>query len=178
MTTLTTPQSRVFFGVVLELAGTEIPLEPKNAITEIKQKGLEVELPPDKTVSLGTVGQRLKDIMDALGVEDTSFIDESTGSIKASSLPDLQAVQTLVNVLTQANLTIEEFHLRVPPTGTNTTVNKSETAYTVGLSATWTGDAGTLIESMDLKLKGLYLKVSNEEPAEDTTVAAAAVTTP
>ncbi|NEO19579.1 hypothetical protein [Moorena sp. SIO4A5] len=37
--------TKVFFGVSLELAGKTISLEPKNAINEIKEKGIEVELP-------------------------------------------------------------------------------------------------------------------------------------
>ncbi|EKV02709.1 hypothetical protein Lepto7375DRAFT_4971 [Leptolyngbya sp. PCC 7375] len=156
-------ESKVFFGVVLELDGQEIALQPQNAITEIKEKGIEVGLPAGERVVLGTVGERLKGILEALGVDDISFL-KADGTLDETQLPDIPAIQTAVNLLTQANLAIEDFHLRIPPTGTSATApSKEETAYTVGLSATWTGDAGTLIESLDLKLKGLYFKVSNEE---------------
>lgn len=172
--------SEVFFGVVLELDGKEISLQPKNAITQIAEKGIEVELPPGEQVALGTVGERLKGILTALGIDANSdslnFINDD-GTINAAELPDIPALQRVVNVFSTANLAIEEFHLRLPATGkptnsgqpSTTSPSKSDTAYTVGLSATWipdpnTGnDPGQLIDGLDLSLRGLYFKVSNEE---------------
>ena len=47
--------SQVFFGMVLELGGKEISLEPQTAITEIKTKGIEVALPANQVVEIGSV---------------------------------------------------------------------------------------------------------------------------
>ncbi|NEQ13334.1 MAG: hypothetical protein F6K44_05355, partial [Moorea sp. SIO3E2] len=63
----------------------------------------------------------------------------------------------------EAGLYVDEFHVRIPGAATNGTVAKDKTAYTVGLSAEWQDDAGQLIDGLDLKLRGIYFKVSNEE---------------
>ena len=49
----TGPQTKIYLGVAIELAGKTISLEPKNAIQELKTKGIEVELPPGERVYLG-----------------------------------------------------------------------------------------------------------------------------
>jgi hypothetical protein len=63
----TATETKIYFGVALELAGKVISLEPKNAINELKEKGIEVELPPGERVYLGTVGQSLNSILQTLG---------------------------------------------------------------------------------------------------------------
>ncbi|NEO68808.1 hypothetical protein [Moorena sp. SIO3H5] len=166
-------ETKVFFGVSLELAGKTISLEPKNAISELKEKGIEVELPAGERVYLGTVGTSIGSIMSTLGVEDTSFIvtdkdveadDTLTeGAIKASFLPDIAVLQNAADLVLEAGLYVDEFHVRIPGAATSGTVTKEKTAYTVGLSAEWQDDAGQLIDGLDLKLKGVYFKVSNEE---------------
>ncbi|NEP53520.1 MAG: hypothetical protein F6K65_33865, partial [Moorea sp. SIO3C2] len=110
-------ETKVFFGVSLELAGKTISLEPKNAITELKEKGIEVELPPGERVYLGTVGSSLNSIMSTLGVSSTeidSFLDPTTGELKADALPDITVLQNASNVLVEAGLYVDEFHVRIP----------------------------------------------------------------
>ncbi|NEP36388.1 hypothetical protein [Moorena sp. SIO3B2] len=166
-------ETKVFFGVSLELAGKTISLEPKNAITELKEKGIEVELPPGERVYLGTVGSSLNSIMSTLGVSSTeidSFLDPTTGELKADALPDITVLQNAANLLVEAGLYVDEFHVRIPGSSASSTdasgnkvVDKTKTAYTVGLSAEWQEDSGQLIDGLDLKLRGVYFKVSNEE---------------
>ncbi|NEO48417.1 MAG: hypothetical protein F6K55_31625, partial [Moorea sp. SIO4A3] len=91
--------TKVFFGVSLELAGKTISLEPKNAINEIKEKGIEVELPAGERVYLGTVGTSLGSIIGTLGVEADFIVtaDEAAqsggtlkeGAIDPDVLPDI-----------------------------------------------------------------------------------------
>ncbi|NEO15779.1 MULTISPECIES: hypothetical protein [Moorena] len=165
--------TKVFFGVSLELAGKTISLEPKNAINEIKEKGIEVELPAGERVYLGTVGTSLGSIIGTLGVEADFIVtaDEAAqsggtlkeGAIDPDVLPDITVLQNAANLLLEAGLYVDEFHVRIPGAATNGTVAKDKTAYTVGLSAEWQDDAGKLIDGLDLKLRGIYFKVSNEE---------------
>lgn len=180
---VTPPATKVYFGIALELAGKTISLEPKNAITEIREKGIEVELPPGERVYLGTVGSSLESIFSALGVDEINkFLVTKEdvksnsalvlGSIKQDVLPDITALKTAANLVLEAGLFVDEFHVRIPGSGATaatapadgaiTAANKAKTAYTVGLSAEWQGDAGNLIDSLQLKLKGIYFKVSNE----------------
>ncbi|NEO91546.1 MAG: hypothetical protein F6K56_15420 [Moorea sp. SIO3G5] len=159
--------TKVFFGVSLELAGKTISLEPKNAITEIKEKGIEVELPAGERVYLGTVGTSLNSILQTLGAVDAgttaSFLNED-GTLNSNELPEIQVLQDAASVLVEAGLYVDEFHVRIPGAATeNGKVAKDKTAYTVGLSAEWQEDSGKLIDGLDLQLKGVYFKISNEE---------------
>jgi hypothetical protein len=170
--------SQVYFGMVLELGGKEISLEPQTAITEIRTKGIDVALPPNQTVRIGGVGENLVNVLNSLGV-DSSFLEirEENGVKRAEikDLPDIDALKNVVNLLFDAQLTVEQFHVKVPPThrpaiapATEPTpipaAERGDTAYTIGLSAVWIGDAGTLFGDPQngLKLKGLYFKASNE----------------
>ncbi|MEL7359650.1 MAG: hypothetical protein AAFN40_24350 [Cyanobacteria bacterium J06560_6] len=181
--------SQVFFGMVLELGGKEISLEPETAITEIKTKGIEVGLPQGQVVQIGGVGENLKSVLDSLGVDSTTFLEiKDVNGVKTAEikdLPDIQVLQNVVNLLFNAQLAVEQFHVKVPPThrippaapGTQPTpgapaptpvpippAERGETAYTIGLSAVWQGDAGVLFgdPQTGLKLKGLFFKASNE----------------
>ncbi len=171
-TSETKTKTKVYFGVALELAGKTIALEPKNAINELKTKGIEVELPPGERVYLGTVGNSLKKILGTLGVPDgdiDSFLD-SEGKLKADALPDIAALKKATGLVLGAGLFVDQFHVKIPGTATSGGgqsaaggASKDKTSYTVGLSAEWLEDAGNLIDGLDLKLRGIYLKVSNEE---------------
>lgn len=201
--------SQVYLGIVLELAGKEISLEPKTAITEIKTKGMEVGLPPGQRIDLKTVQENLLTVLNAVDVDSRSFLDQQTGALLEEALPDIDALKNAVNLMLGARLGVEQFHVRVPPSytlypsgatvptvpadsppiitnpdgsklvpisATITNPNKTqgapptipnplrETAYTIGLSAIWEGEAGTLFGNPQtgLKLKGLYFKASNE----------------
>jgi hypothetical protein len=163
------PATKVYFGVVFELFGEVIALEPKNAISEIKTKGIECGLKPGQKIRIGTVGTRLKQILTGVGLEEsqTTFI-KADGNFDDSQLPDIGPLKNAIGLLTQANLTIEDFHIRIPPSaapaaGANATpAPKQGTGYTVGLSAVWTEDSGKLIDGLDIKLRGVFFKVSNE----------------
>jgi len=178
-------ETKVYFGVALELAGKTISLEPKNAIDEIKEKGIEVELPPGERVYLGTVGQSLISIFGTLGVEaDTTakFLNVD-GSLKEEELPDISALKNAAKLVVDAGLFVDEFHVKIPGAAAGTTptapttpatpavggpivskvAGKDKTGYTVGLSAEWQENAGQLIDGLDLKLRGIYFKVSNED---------------
>ncbi|NEP24283.1 hypothetical protein [Moorena sp. SIO3I6] len=166
-------ETKVFFGVSLELAGKTISLEPKNAINEIKEKGIEVELPAGERVYLGTVGTSLNSILQTLGAVESgttaSFLNED-GTLKSDELPDITVLQDAASVLVEAGLYVDEFHVRIPGSSASTTnadgkkvVDKTKTAYTVGLSAEWQENSGQLIDGLDLKLRGVYFKISNEE---------------
>ncbi|MEO1390391.1 MAG: hypothetical protein AAFV85_23925 [Cyanobacteria bacterium J06634_6] len=173
--------SQVFFGMVLELGGKEISLEPQTAITEIKTKGIEVALPANQVVEIGSVGANLKSVLDSLGVESDSFLEikdvNGTPVAEIKDLPDIEVLKNIVNLLFNAQLSVEQFHVKVPPThritgGTAAApttalipkTERAETAYTIGLSAVWIGDAGVLFgdPQTGLKLKGLFFKASNE----------------
>ncbi len=163
------PTTKVYFGVALELAGKTIALEPKNAINELRTKGIEVELPPGERVALGTVGKSLGEILDSLGVSSSdieSFL-EKDGSLKKDALPSITALQDAASLVLDASLFVDEFHVKIPGTaatsGTPGVASKEEIAYTVGLSAEWLQGTGSLIEGLKLNLRGIYLKVSNEE---------------
>lgn len=162
--------SQVFLGIVLELGDKEIALEPQTAITEVKTQGIEVALPPKQTIPLGSVGDNLKSVLDSLNVNSDFLVikeDDSGNRVaEVRDLPDIEALQNSVNLLFNAQLAVEQFHVKVPPThrADGTTVippaERGETRYTLGLSAIWPGDTGTLVGS--LKLKGLFFKASNE----------------
>ncbi|NEO39144.1 MAG: hypothetical protein F6J90_23530 [Moorea sp. SIOASIH] len=177
-TQTTETKTKVFFGVSLELAGKTISLDPKNDINEIKEKGIEVELPAGERVYLGTVGTSFNTILQTLGAVDedkrASFLNED-GTLNTEELPDITVLQNAANLLVEAGLYVDEFHVRIPGSTANqtvtdqttseetTVVKKDKTAYTVGLSAEWQDDAGQLIDGLDLKLRGIYFKISNEE---------------
>ncbi|NEO48824.1 MAG: hypothetical protein F6K55_33920, partial [Moorea sp. SIO4A3] len=115
----------------------------------------------------------LGSIIGTLGVEADFIVtaDEAAqsggtlkeGAIDPDVLPDITVLQNAANLLLEAGLYVDEFHVRIPGAATNGTVAKDKTAYTVGLSAEWQDDAGKLIDGLDLKLRGIYFKVSNEE---------------
>jgi hypothetical protein len=151
------PTTDVYMGVVFELNGEDIALEPKNAINELKTKGLECGLPPGKRVELGTVGAGLRGIFEDLGATPPEFL-KADGTIDETQIPDIDFLKRTVTLLTQADLAVEQFHVKIPGTLSKDTNNY----YTIGMSATWSADAGTLSDTIKLKLKGIYFKVSNE----------------
>jgi hypothetical protein len=161
--------TKVYFGVSLELNGTVISLEPKNAIQDLKTKGIEVELPPGERVYLGTAGGSLKSIFNTLGVDDLDDYVNDDGTLNEQQLPDIAPLRTAARIVSSAGLYVEEFHLRIPGRNPTNTANpdaiqntKDSTAYTVAVSAEWKDGQGRLIEGLDLQLRGLYFKVSNQ----------------
>jgi hypothetical protein len=171
ITPATPVPAKTFLGVVFDFDGKEIALEPTTAINELKTKGLECGLKPGERIDFGPVGGRLRGLFTALDMDPTtldSFLD-ANGKFKEDVLPDIEVLKNIVNLLFDAELAIEQFHLKIPPTRkppvAPATVGELitpalPTRYTVGLSATWGQEGGKLIGN--LKLKGVYFKVSNE----------------
>ncbi|HEY9618870.1 MAG TPA: hypothetical protein V6C78_00795 [Crinalium sp.] len=172
--TTTTSTTDFYFGVVFELSGKQIKLEPLTPINRIKQTGLECEI--DEPVNLGEIGENLKDLLDTLGADPDTIFVEGTTQIKPE-IKDLPVVGEIVETLLEANITIEQFHLKIPPkpalaptptptpppTPTPTPATASTpTRYTVGMSAVWDVEAGKGRLFGNVFLRGLYLKVSNE----------------
>jgi hypothetical protein len=110
------PATDVYLGVVLELNDQEIALEPSTAITKAKTEGMDMALP--SRVELGTVGNSLRSIFESLGMEPSTldaFMDDA-GNIKQDELPDIQALRNMINLITMAYLSVEKFHVFMPPT--------------------------------------------------------------
>jgi hypothetical protein len=162
----TTPTSssetQVYLGVAIEINNKVITLEPKKAISNIKQYGLEVGLPKGTTVNLGTVGNGIDSIL--------GTISQGTTLPKKEDVP--QVLQSTWETLTNAEITITSFHVMIPGTETkipNTQTKETTTRFTAGLSATWEGDKGHLVGTVNIK--GIYVEVSNEKPSIDTVIA-------
>ena len=153
-----------FFGVVFDLNNQEIALEPLTDINKAKTNGIECAL--DKPIHLGEVGDNLRGILDTLGA-DSSTVFTANNEIQPD-IKGLPVIGTIVDTLLQADVTVEQFYLKIPPSGST-----APTRYTVGMSAVWDVAAGEgkLLGPDDggLYLKGLYLKVSNEDVTSDTT---------
>ena len=136
-------------GVILEINGQDVAIEPAKAITDAKKKGVEYSLP--RPVTLGTADD-LNDFLKTLA-DDVPALP--TGDNFPSPL------DKVYKKLTSLNLTVEELKLKVPPSlnedGTPIASPKS-TAFTIGLSATWTDNEKVNITDK-LAIKGIYVKV-------------------
>ncbi len=150
----------VKLGVAFDLNGTAIALEPKEAINEIKTKGIELQLP--QKVELGQVGNGIDSILSKLGSAQT------VSGIK-EQLRDFEPLTKVYDKVTEAILSVEKFHAKIPgsdyldekkKTDTNYKLSSKDYKYTIGLSATWpvTGD------EQGLTLTGIYFEASNEQP--------------
>lgn len=150
----------VKLGVAFDLNGTPVTLEPKEAIDDIKQKGIELELP--KRLELGKVGDGVDSILKQLGSnyrlnqETPSEAGVQIISIK-EKLPDFSPLQNAYGKVETATLSVEKFHAKIPGQ-TDTKNGQTETKYTIGLSATWQLDG----PETGLTLTGIYFEVSNE----------------
>jgi hypothetical protein len=136
-----------YFGIVLEVNGKEIALEPKTAINKIKELGIEAELPAGTEVHLGSIAGGLEKF--------AKTIDPSFALPAQADLP-LQPLRDAYGALTTAELTINDLYLKIPPAG-----SQDSTAYRLGLYVGWSGDAKTLVG--DLKLKGFSIKLDGTQ---------------
>jgi hypothetical protein len=134
-----------YFGIVLEVNGKEIALEPKTAINKIKDQGIEAELPPGTEVHLGSIAGGLEAFV--------KTIDSSFSLPKKEDLP-LPVLQDSYEALKTAELTINDLYLKIPPAG------QGPKSYRLGLYVGWP-DAKALVGS--LKLKGFSLKIDGTE---------------
>lgn len=170
----TTNKTKVYFGLVFDVDGKEVSLEPTTAINEIKENGIECGLPANTAVSLGRAGDRINGILETFGTDST--IPTTDGEID-ETLPDIEALKTAYKKVVDAVLTIEDFHVKIPGSKAKEIATQMQqeasTLYTIGLSATWPTPERTDNENDDtpasetgvgsLALKGIYLTVSNEQ---------------
>jgi hypothetical protein len=132
-----------YFGIVLEVNGKEIALEPKTAINKIKEQGIEAELPAGTEVHLGSMAGGLEKFVQT--------IDPKFALPDQNDLP-LPALQNAYGALKTAELTINDLYLKIPPANST-----DSTSYRLGLYVGWSGQAQTLVGS--LKLKGFSVKL-------------------
>lgn len=167
---MTEGQVNIKLGVAFDLNGEAITLEPKEAISEIKKKGIDLSLP--RKVELGQVGDGIDSILNTLGS------DQTVDGIK-DQLPDFEPLTKFYDKVTEAILSVEKFHAKIP--GSNYLEKKKKTdnsyklsskdyKFTVGLSATWSVEEG----ETGLTLTGIYFEASNEQPIPVATKAAEA----
>jgi len=144
-----------YMGVVLEINGKEIALEPKTAITNIKQTGLEAGLPAGTEVHLGSI---------AGGLE--GFIQKIDTSFKLPPKTDIPGpLQGMYGALTSVELTVNDLYVNIPPTAEKGKPQAS-TGYRLGLYVGWP-EPQTLVG--DLKLKGFSIKIENKSALPATT---------
>ncbi len=139
-----------YFGVVLEINGKEIALEPKTAINKIKELGLEAQLPPGTEVHLGSIANGLEGFVQG--------IDPNFKLPPKEDLP-LPALQKAYETLRSAELTINELYLKIPPKPA--TGDAPPTTYRLGVYIGWPASVSLIGES--LKLKGFSLKIASTE---------------
>ena len=105
----------VRLGLTFDLNGTPVALEPKQALSEIKEKGFEVELP--RRLDLGTAGDGVNSILKQLGSDYrvTKITGEESGkTIIREKIPDVPLLLDLYDKVTSARLGVEKFHVKVP----------------------------------------------------------------
>lgn len=137
-----------YFGVVLEINGKEIALEPKTAINQIKAQGLEAQLPPGTEVRLGSIAGGLEGFVKG--------IDPTFALPKKEDLP-LPALQSAYGTLTTAELTINDLYLKIPPTPVGG--NRPPTSYRLGIYIGWPNSVSLIGET--LKLRGFSIRVES-----------------
>lgn len=157
----------VYFGVAFQLNNREIALEPLTAINKIRENGLECRL--NEPVEFGEIGENLRSLLVDLGVSENSlssiFVDDGVDENNQPTykinpdLEDLPVIGKVVTILLDADVTLEQFYLRIPPAA----ARNAPIRYTVGMSAMWDVASGEGKLFGNLYLKGLYLKVSNED---------------
>lgn len=169
----------VKLGLAFDVNGTAIALEPREALSEIKKKGFEVELP--KRIDLGKAGDGINSILKQLGSDyrATAVASETGKIVIKDKIPaGFPALITLYDKVASARLGIEKFHVKIPGddyleekkrTNPAATITSADYKYTLGLSATWplTGN------ETGLTLTGIYFEVSNEPDAIAAETAAA-----
>lgn len=159
-------------GVAFDLNGQAIVLHPKETIEQIKENGIDLELPVERCpVKLGRVGSDINKILSKLGCSEK--LEDIEGK-----LPDFPPLKDAYEKVITANLNVEKFHVKIPgkihdtaaAQAKNQENAKADKTYTVGLSLTWDIDANA--KETGLTLTGIYFEISNESapvvPAEKT----------
>jgi hypothetical protein len=150
---MTENQVDVKLGVTFDLDGQAILLKPEQSINQIKKEGIDLYLP--EKLNLGTVERGINGIVGSFGVKD--FNVEEIGE----KLPDFKPLKDAYNKALDAEITVEEFHVKLPGSG-RPNQPKQPMTYTIGLSATWLPDGDPPEEQQGLTMTGIYFMVSNE----------------
>lgn len=141
----------VDFGIILEINGKDVAIEPSKAITDFKKNGVTYNL--NDRVEIGTAND-LKAFLDTLAPDVPDLP-------KANDYPT--PLDTVFNKLTKLHLAVEKLELKVPPSlkADNSPITPAQpTTFTLKLSATWAdNDKVSLIEGK-LAIKGLYVTVA------------------
>lgn len=149
-------KSNVYVGVALDVNKRTVELAPTTPINRISEEGLELELP--ENLYLG----KLADGIDALVSQFSPGFEFAKYEKDAEGIP---ALQNIIKKVGNAEITIQDLHLKIPPD----TNKDAENCYTVAMSATWPETGATpeqLAKGFNLTLKGLYLMVTNETKDE------------
>lgn len=136
-----------YLGVVLEIGGKEVALEPKTAINRIKEEALEVELPKGTEVQLGSI---------AGGLE--GFAKSVYPGFKLPAKDDLplEGLRGVYGVLTTAELTINDIYLKIPAEKDSKGMPIS---YRLGIYVGWQ-EPVNLVGS--LRLKGFSVRIEQD----------------
>lgn len=158
---MTTHGTDVNFGVILEINGQDVAIEPAKVVTEAKTSGVEFTLP--HRIEVESVGDL------------TTFVGTLT-----SDTPKLPQASDFPSPLDQAyaklqalNLAVEELTLKIPPSHIShikdgkkegelvpiPPADQEPTTFTIGLSATWSNNDKVDLITGKLAIKGIYVKV-------------------
>ncbi|HEX8392432.1 MAG TPA: hypothetical protein VF665_08765 [Longimicrobium sp.] len=136
----------VLFGLQFLIDGKPVTISSAD-IANAATKGIEFAIPGP--LDLGTLANLISWI-------NTTF---SVNIPSGDSLPS--PLNEVVNVLTNIDFTVTEFHIKIPPKGSSDTVQ-----YTLALTATLASPINLIPGSEALKITGALVGVSNEaQPA-------------
>ena len=143
--------TNVNFGIILEINGEDVAIEPAKAVTDAKKNGVEFSLP--RRVEIGTAAE--------LRAFLTTLTDDTVSLPSGDSFPS--PLDSAYNKLISLNLAVEKLDLKIPPSqnadGSTITPSKP-TTFTLGLSATWSNNDKVDLITGRLAIKGLYVKVA------------------
>lgn len=151
----------VKLGVIVEFGEQKIPLRPKAAISEVKEKGIEVALPDGLRVDLGTLKSLVKGGENGLQELIKKF--DSEFKLGTFPPPDVPApFKKILEGLLDAHFSVEAFHIKLTPPRTGDSAAKTnwDKKYTIGLSLTWPTPPAA--EGLPIHLEGIFLTVTNE----------------
>lgn len=154
-----TRDSNVYVGVALDVNNRTVELAPTTPINQISKYGLELELP--ENLYLG----KLQAGINALVGQFSPGFKFEEYEQQAAGIP---ALQNIIKKVGNAEITIQDLHLKIPPDNQK----ESGNLYTVAMSATWSeaeAQADKLADGFNLTLKGLYVMVTNETSDEIAT---------
>ena len=140
------------FGIVIELMGTQIALNPTTALADLKTKGIELELPRGMEVPLGNIAGGLQSFIQACA---TAF---GAGTITFPSAADFpEPIHTAFNITNSVSITITDLYLKIPGPGTDPT--KQATAPTSYRLGAYFNIDGADLFTNKLRLKGFSMRI-------------------